>query len=146
MIRNASLIALIAALALTLGCSKKEEAPATAPAMQEPAAQPAPESAIEQHAEPAAAETSAPAEAEVSVSVGQQVYEKTCFVCHNTGVSGAPKLGDQKTWTALAEEGVDELTHVAINGEGAMPPRGGNPDLSDDEIRAAVTYMVGKGK
>lgn len=151
MIRNAWLVALIAALAMTLGCGKKEEAAApAAPAMDEPAAQPAPEPAMEQHEE-AAAETHgaadpAPMEAEASASAGQQIYEQTCFACHNTGAAGAPKLGDQQTWSALAEEGIDELVDVAIHGEGAMPPRGGNPDLTDEQIRAAVTYMVEKGK
>ena len=78
--------------------------------MEEPAAQPAPAPATEQPAESASAthEAADPAPAEAPVSVGQQVYEKTCFACHNTGAAGAPKLGDQQTWTALAEEGIDE--------------------------------------
>ena len=73
---------------------------------------------------------------------GKVVYEKTCVACHGSGVAGAPKVGDKTAWKKLVAEGLHDLTEVAIRGEGAMPPRGGNPALSDAEIRAAVAYMM----
>lgn len=73
---------------------------------------------------------------------GKAVYEKTCGVCHGTGVAGAPKFGDKAAWKKLVAEGLHDLTEIAIRGEGAMPPRGGNPKLSDGEVRAAVAYMM----
>lgn len=79
-------------------------------------------------------------------TMGQAVYEKTCSVCHATGLAGAPKLGDKEAWAPHIAEGIDHLLPVAINGEGAMPPRGGNPSLSDEELRAAVIYMMEKSR
>ena len=75
---------------------------------------------------------------------GQAVYEKNCTACHATGLAGAPKLGDKQAWAPRIAEGIDSLTRVAINGEGAMPAKGGNPSLTDEEIRAAVSYMMEK--
>jgi cytochrome c5 len=75
-------------------------------------------------------------------AVGKAVYEKSCAVCHKAGIAGAPKTGDKAAWAPLNAKGVDELTAVAISGKGAMPAKGGNASLSDDEVRAAVQYMV----
>jgi len=77
---------------------------------------------------------------------GQQVYEAVCKACHATGISGAPKFGD-KAWLQLErQEGMKELVKDAIKGERAMPPKGGCADCSDDEIRAAVKYMIDSAK
>jgi len=73
---------------------------------------------------------------------GQAIYEKSCAFCHATGVAGAPKLGDKDVWKARNKSGFDHLVEMAIRGKGAMPPRGGNSALSDDDIRAAVTYIL----
>lgn len=73
---------------------------------------------------------------------GQQVYESTCASCHATGVADAPKLGDAAAWGPLINEGFAALMKVALEGEGAMPARGGNPTLSDFEIARAVVYMT----
>jgi len=81
-----------------------------------------------------------------SDDVGQAVYTKSCAACHDSGVMGAPKVGDKAAWATLNAEGVDSLTHNAIKGEGKMPPKGGNMKLSDDEVKAAVEYMVNKSK
>lgn len=75
-------------------------------------------------------------------ATGKAVYEKSCAVCHKAGIAGAPKTGDKAAWAALNAKGIDALTAVAISGKGAMPAKGGNPSLSDDEVRAAVEYMV----
>lgn len=77
---------------------------------------------------------------------GQQVYESVCKACHSTGISGAPKFGD-KVWADLEKkEGLKELAKDAIKGERAMPPKGGCADCTDDEVRAAVKYMVDSAK
>ena len=81
-----------------------------------------------------------------SDDVGQTVYTKSCAACHDSGVMGAPKLGDKKAWAPLAAEGVDTLTQDAINGKGKMPAKGGNMKLTDEEVKAAVGYMVEKSK
>jgi cytochrome c5 len=62
-------------------------------------------------------------------------------VCHDAGVAGAPKLGDKAAWSARVAQGLDGLTASAIKGKGAMPARGGSGG-SDDDIKAAVSYML----
>jgi cytochrome c5 len=62
---------------------------------------------------------------------------------------GAPKTGDAVAWKALVAKGRDVLYDHAINGfsdKGKMPPRGGNDALTDDEVKAAVDYMLGQAK
>lgn len=70
------------------------------------------------------------------------VYQNNCSSCHETGVSGAPKMGDKTAWDSLIAKGKDQLVKSVINGMGAMPPKAGNPALSEEEIRVAVDYMV----
>ena len=77
---------------------------------------------------------------------GKAVYEKTCVACHGAGVAGAPKLGDVALWKDRIAKGMDALFESSINGvqgyTGFMPAKGGNVNLTDDEVKAAVTYMV----
>lgn len=77
-----------------------------------------------------------------AMQMGKEVYEKTCAACHAAGVAGAPKVGDKAAWAAHLAEGTEHLVQAALKGEGAMPPKGGNPALSEEEIRAAVNYMI----
>lgn len=81
---------------------------------------------------------------------GQQVYRAACFACHDAGIAGAPKLGDKGQWAKHIAKGLDTLYASAVNGvqgsAGVMPPRGGNPGLSNAEVRAAVDYMVARSK
>ncbi|MCC2597284.1 c-type cytochrome [Pusillimonas sp. MFBS29] len=108
-------------------------APAPAPATEAPAAAEAP-AAQEQAA--------APAEQAAAIDpAGEKLYKSVCFACHAAGVAGAPKLGDKDAWAPLIAAGMDSMLSIAINGKGAMPPRGGS-QASDDEIKAAVQYMV----
>ncbi|RFA30153.1 hypothetical protein CAI21_08175 [Alkalilimnicola ehrlichii] len=73
----------------------------------------------------------------------QDINQNYCMSCHATGVMNAPVTGTEGDWTArLGERGFDGLVQNAIDGIGAMPPRGGNPRLSDDEIRETVRYML----
>lgn len=75
-----------------------------------------------------------------------QVVTQACAACHNAGVLGAPKIGDKAVWAARnsSEGGLDGLTARAIKGFNQMPARGGNADLSDEEMKAAVKLMLEK--
>ena len=75
---------------------------------------------------------------------GEDVYNGGCLACHGTGAAGAPKLGDKAAWEPRAAQGLDALVANAIKGKGAMPPKGGNPSWSDQEIRNAIEFMLGK--
>jgi len=81
---------------------------------------------------------------------GQQVYQASCVACHGAGIAGAPKLAEKGQWTKRIAKGADALYTSAVNGvqgsAGVMPARGGNPALSDAEVRAAVDYMVAQSK
>ncbi|NTV01352.1 MAG: cytochrome c5 family protein [Chlorobiaceae bacterium] len=84
----------------------------------------------------------------VEKSVGQSVYESNCSGCHDSGVGGAPRPGDRSAWEPLTAAGTGVLFEKASQGyegkKGTMPPRGGNPELSDGEIKNAITYMISK--
>jgi len=73
---------------------------------------------------------------------GDEVFKSTCAACHQSGVAGAPKIGDKAAWAPRAKQGVDTLVQSALKGKGAMPPKGGNSSLSDDEIARAVVFMA----
>lgn len=73
---------------------------------------------------------------------GQRVYEKNCARCHERGRKGAPIVGDRDAWAARSFLWVAVLEEHAKNGYLDMPPRGGNPHLSDEEVSAAVEYML----
>ena len=75
---------------------------------------------------------------------GEQVYKATCLACHGAGVIGAPKFGDKAAWQPRIAKGRDALYHSAQNGFKMMPPKGGNAMLKEEELKAAVDYMVSK--
>ena len=72
---------------------------------------------------------------------GKQIVQAQCVKCHATGLGGAPRIGDKDAWVKRARLGFDSVVRSAINGHGAMPARGGIANLTDAEMRAAVTYM-----
>ena len=72
---------------------------------------------------------------------GEEVVKSACSACHQTGAAGAPKIGDNAAWRKVLKAGLPELVKNAIAGVRAMPPRGGNPDLSDLEVARAIVYM-----
>ncbi|WP_292252532.1 c-type cytochrome [Marinospirillum sp.] len=73
---------------------------------------------------------------------GDQVYNSVCMACHNTGAAGAPKKGDVAAWSTRLAQGVDTLYDHSLNGIRGMPAKGGNPNLSDAEVKAAVDYLI----
>jgi len=80
------------------------------------------------------------------IAMGKTIYGKPCMACHAAGVAGAPKLSDAAVWKPRIAQGMDTLYGHAINGfkggMGYMPPKGGFATLDDDEVKAAVAYMV----
>ncbi|MBL8375474.1 c-type cytochrome, partial [Accumulibacter sp.] len=83
-------------------------------------------------------------------AAGESVFKKTCAMCHAAGVAGAPKPGDKADWGPRIAQGNATLYKHAIEGftgaKGMMPPRGGGASLSDDDVKAAVDYMVAKSQ
>jgi len=99
---------------------------------------------------PAAPTPAAPAVQAVAAGAvdGGKIYNNTCALCHAAGVAGAPAPGNKEDWAPRIAQGNDMLYKHAMEGftgaKGMMPPRGGNPKLTDEEIKAAVDYMVQK--
>lgn len=124
-------VAILATLLAGCGDKKSEPAPVAAPAA---VTAPAPSAAP---AAPAAAEN----------ELGKSVFGKTCAMCHAAGVAGAPKPGDKADWGPRIAQGKDTLYKHALEGftgaKGMMPARGGNANMSDEDVKAAVDYMVG---
>lgn len=138
---KASVIVAASLTVLLAACGQKESAaPAPAPAASAPAAAPAAPA-------PAAPAAAAPAAAN---SAGSGVFNKVCSLCHAAGVGGAPKVGDKADWGPRIAQGKDVLYKHAIEGftgqKGMMPPRGAGSSLTDDEVKAAVDYMVSKAE
>ncbi len=73
---------------------------------------------------------------------GEAIVKATCATCHQAGVANAPKIGDAKSWAPRLKEGLKGMLANAIKGKGAMPPRGGDASLSDDELARAIVYMA----
>lgn len=77
---------------------------------------------------------------------GKAVYDQACMACHAQAVAGAPKLGDAEAWAERIAKGKETLYQHSIEGfqgeTGVMPPKGGFTNLSDEEVKAAVDYMI----
>ncbi|MEN5167594.1 c-type cytochrome [Achromobacter kerstersii] len=118
-------------------------APAAAPAAAATAAA-APTASAPAAAAPAAA--AAPQQAAAVNPAGEKLYKSVCFACHATGVANAPKFGDKAAWDPYIKTGMDAMVKVAMQGKPPMPPKGGAANASEDDIRAAVQYMVDAAK
>lgn len=160
--KHASIIAIVSLAAVLSACGQGDSAPntsaaapaaapaepatpTTAPVAAEPLAGVPTPPATQALADAAVVATAATAGAE---DAGKAIYDKTCALCHAAGVAGAPLPDSKEHWAARMAQGRDTLYKHAVEGytgqAGMMPPRGGNPTLSDDEVKAAVDYMVGK--
>lgn len=98
--------------------------------------------AVRSRIQPIASVRLAGADGPKAAQSGEAVYKAVCFACHGTGALNSPKLGDTAAWGKLIAEGQARITTDAIKGVRQMPPRGGNPDLSDAEVARAVVYMA----
>ncbi len=114
------------------------------------APEPAPASAGDAAAAPA--EAVAGAGAATGADAGKQTYDGLCFSCHGNGLAAMiPQFGDKAAWEPRIAQGIEVLyTHAIAGFQGAspmpMPAKGGNPALSDDQVKAAVDYMVSSAK
>lgn len=109
----------------------------------------APVTGVHEGAEGQAALAAAQAEAQAAAAPaesgpvdGQLVYNNVCMACHAAGVAGAPQPASDALAQRLAEKGLDGLKASVINGLNVMPPRGGRPDLTDEQIHAAIEFML----
>ena len=118
-------------LVLLSSCSKKDTAPAATPVVV-----------------PAAVATTVPADA--GLAKGEHVYKGTCAMCHGSGAGGAPLFGNKADWDPRIAQGKEILYGHALKGytgaKGTMPPKGANASLADDDVKAAVDYMVAQIK
>ena len=78
----------------------------------------------------------------LSMANGEETYKAVCSNCHASGLNKAPMLGDKKQWAKLIKEGQAHITSDGYHGVGAMPPKGGKPDLSVAQFASAVVYMA----
>ena len=126
------------ALLLVLAACGQDKAPASAPA---PASTPAPAAAA-----PVAA--AAPAAVAAANPKGEALYKTTCAMCHASGTAGAPIPGKKDQWDARIAQGKEVLYKHAIAGftgkAGMMPAKGGNAAAADEDVKAAVDFMLSK--
>lgn len=73
---------------------------------------------------------------------GKDVYGSFCTTCHGTGLLSAPKFGSAADWAPRAAKGLETLYTHALGGFNSMPAKGTCAACSDDEVKAAVKYMV----
>ena len=158
--RNATLASLMLALGLTMSACSKHESAESKPT-EEIAAQQGeiaranhpmpvasqPASFVPPTAASAAATTTTATATQVSADAGEKLFSSACTTCHTAGLMGAPKLGDKAAWAPRIAQGKDTLYKNAIVGyqgkAGVMPAKGGS-QASDEEVKAAVDYMVSK--
>lgn len=117
-------------------------APADAAASGEAASAPAAEGAAPADAPKADAAKAEDKGAAAGGADGKKVYEASCQACHGGAVPGVPHVGKKEDWAPRIKQGKDTLHKHAIEGFNAMPAKGGNGSLSDDEVKAAVDYMA----
>lgn len=142
-----ALAAALAAAVLLAACGPQPQAPASPETAASPAASatdsaPTPAVAAQADTAPAAAPAT-------EANAGQVIFNRNCSICHATGTAGAPKPGDKADWEPRLAQGMDVLYKHAIEGftgsKGVMPARGGAGNLTDDEIKATVDYMLSVG-
>ena len=73
---------------------------------------------------------------------GAKVYNQNCAMCHNAGLAKSPKFGDKEAWEPRVATGQPALLHSVLNGKGAMPPKGGNGKLTEEEVAAALSHIL----
>ena len=148
--KNQILTTILFTALLGAGCSDQGSAPTPD---AKPAVKPAPETTTTESAIPEPAVQEVPAtEAETvsetstraAVVDGQKIYQQSCVACHSTGAAGAPKTADKAAWSDRIARGNDALFSSVKNGLNAMPPKGSCMNCSDEELRAAIEYIVGE--
>ena len=79
---------------------------------------------------------------------GEKIYKQNCGMCHNAGLANSPKFGDKDAWSTRLANAKDKagLLQSVLNGKGAMPPKGGNPKLTDEQVSAALDHILAAAK
>jgi cytochrome c5 len=98
----------------------------------------------------AQAQAAASGQAYGGTTDGKTIFDNLCQACHAAGVAGAPKVGDVGAWKPRIAQGEATLLDHATKGfqgkTGVMPPKGGNPALTDEQVKAAVEWMTAQVK
>ena len=89
------------------------------------------------------AAASAPA-GQSAAANGEAVFNKLCIACHaaNSAFPNSPKITHNDEWAPRLAQGRATLVQHAIQGFKTMPARGGDANLSDADVEAAVVYMA----
>lgn len=151
--RFVTVLALSALLPLGTACEKQDKSSPPTPQVSSdqppPAAAPPSGSQGTAPGAQAGGDTTAAA-AGGDTQQGEKVYKQVCATCHDQGLAGAPKVGDKGAWQPRIAKGMETLVKNSIQGfqgnQGVMPPRGGVQSLSDQDVSAAVTYMVERSR
>lgn len=94
----------------------------------------------------ASGKTAAAAPVRLTLADGKRVYQENCSVCHAEGKLGAPKMGDKAAWKPIIDKDMDILLMHALKGYKRMPPKGTCISCTNEEVIAAVLYMVQQSK
>jgi len=145
-IMNKVLITIVAATLVITGCSDKQDAASDAMDTTTGMASDTAESAGEMTSDAKEGASEAVSEVSDGGATGQKIYKQSCQACHANGVANAPKPGDKAAWAPRIATGIDAMLATAKKGKGAMPPKGTCMGCSDDELKAAIEYMVSQSK
>ena len=81
------------------------------------------------------------------LQAGRELWLENCKGCHAYGTADAPIPMRADDWKGRIVKPRDVLYDHALNGffgpdDTMMPARGGNPALSDEQVKLAVDYML----
>ncbi|RXK87702.1 cytochrome c5 family protein [Chlorobaculum sp. 24CR] len=93
-------------------------------------------------AAPAAAPAPAATPLDPALAAGKEAYDASCAMCHDSGMMNAPKPGDKAAWEPRLAKGMDTVMKNTIEGLNGMPAKGGHPELTDEQLKGAVDYMI----
>lgn len=86
-----------------------------------------------------------PSEKQPTLKRGKQVYVNSCIICHQDGKMGAPVIGDGPNYyMRLKDSGLTGLYRHVIHGYNSMPVKGACVTCSDNDLIAAVDYILNK--
>ncbi|WP_454782779.1 c-type cytochrome [Legionella sp. WA2022007384] len=76
---------------------------------------------------------------------GHETYHQYCIVCHRDGLAGAPKFRNEQDWKPrLVKRELNDLLASSIKGLNAMPAKGTCIKCNDEDLKAAISYMLPK--
>lgn len=80
----------------------------------------------------------------VGQRTGEQIFNKVCIQCHaaDGNIPNAPRITNNSEWAPRIAKGFETLFNNALNGFNAMPAKGGQADLTDDELKRAIAHMT----